>query len=290
MGAADGAIALGFDGQVTPLPIGEVWAAVQHEIPVLVPGLVRSTGVLDAVLEQVFTAVAEVVGANAAERLRAEGIERLHEVCTLEQLGAVLDVVDDRLRVVGVGFPLEHALVSATAPALGNRYFARVRLLVRAMVPSRATEDDADPGRFVGRLHPHAPHRDQEYTSPRRSVSYWGALGPVRAENSMALYPSADMTAEPIVPVLDAGDLLLFADRILHATIPNATDETRVVVQFRMTAGRFVRYGDGTNFHPYADARIASTRLASAATLQSYVTAAAWRSWWTQHRPRLPRP
>jgi hypothetical protein len=286
VGAANGATALLPHGQVAHLAIDEVWAAVQAEVPVLVPGVVRSTGVLDAVLEQVFTAVAGVAGPRAVERLRVEGIERLHEVCTREQLGAVLDVVDDRLRVPGVGFRLEHALVSATAPALGNRYFARVRLLVRAMVPSSAIEADVDAGRFVGRLHPHAPHRDQEYTSPRRSVSYWGALGRVRAENSMALAPSTDVDAPPIIPVLDAGDLLLFADRILHATIPNTTDETRVVVQFRMTAGRFVRYGDGTNFHPYADARIAGTRFAPAATLQSYVTAAAVRSWWAQHRPR----
>ena len=286
MGSADGATALLRDGQVSHLAIGEVWAAVQDEIPVLVPGLLRSTGVLHTLLEQLFTAVAEVAGPHAAAQLRADGIERLHEVCTLEQLGAVLDVVDDRLGVVNVGFPLEHALVSATAPALGKRYFARVRLLVRAMVPSHASGDKADPGRFVGRLHPHASHRDQEYTSPRRSVSYWGALGRVQTENSMALYPMADMEAEPIIPVLDAGDLLLFADRILHATIPNTTDDTRVVMQFRMTAGRLVRYGDGTNFHPYADARIAGTKFAPAATLQSYVTAAAWRSWWTQHRPR----
>ena len=273
-------------GQVSHLAIDEVWAAVQDELPVVVPGVVRSTGVLDAVREHVFSAVAAVVGSGAADRLRADGIERLHEVCTLEQLGAVLDVVDDRLRVVEVGFPLERALITATAPALGNRYFARVRLLVRAMVPSSPAAADVDPGRFVGRLHPHAPHRDQEYTSPRRSVSYWGAVGRVRAENSMALYPVGDMGAAPIVPVLDAGDLLLFADRILHATIPNATDETRVVMQFRMTAGRFVRYGDGTNFHPYADARLAGTKFAPAATLKSYVTAAAWRRWWPQHRPR----
>jgi len=286
VGSADGATVLHSDGTLTPLAIREVWAAVQDEVPVLVRGLVRSTGVLDVVLGHVTTAVAEVAGPSAAERLRAEGIERLHEVCSLQQLQAVLDVVDARLRVIDVGFPLEHALVSATAPALGNRYFARVRLLVRAMVPSTAVEADVDAGRFVGRLHPHAPHRDQEYTSPRRSVSYWAALGRVRPENSMALYPNGDMDAEPIVPVLDAGDLLLFADRILHATIPNATDETRVVMQFRMTAGRFVWYGDGTNFHPYADARLAGTKFAPAATLQSYVTAAAVRSWWTQHRPR----
>jgi len=92
--------------------------------------------------------------------------------------------------------------------------------------------------------------------------------------------------AEPIVPVCSAGDVVVFADRTLHATIPNFTDETRVVVSFRTTPGRVLRFGRGTNFHPYVDARLMDTPLARAANVQSYATAAALRSWWSQHGPR----
>ena len=42
----------------------------------------------------------------------------------------------------------------------------------------------------------------------------------------------------------------------------------------------------GTNFHPYVDARLVGTPFARAAKVQSYVTAAALRSWWSQHGPR----
>ena len=118
-------------------------------------------------------------------------------------------------------------------------------------------------------------------------MSYWAALGRVRAENSLALYLDEREGVAPVVPVLDAGDVLIFAARVLHATIPNTTDETRSVVSFRVTPGRLLRYTrNGSNFHPYADARRAGSVLAPAATLQSYFTAAAVRSWWTQHRPR----
>jgi ectoine hydroxylase-related dioxygenase (phytanoyl-CoA dioxygenase family) len=156
-------------------------------------------------------------------------------------------------------------------------------------MPLQQFPDGFDAGRFLGRVYPHAPHRDAEYTAPVRSVSYWAAVGPVRAENSMAIYPASDAEHEPIVPVCSAGDVVVFADRTLHATIPNFTDETRVVVSFRTAPGRFLRFGAGTNFHPYVDARLMGTPFAGVSRLQSYCTAAAVRSWWSQHRPRRAR-
>jgi hypothetical protein len=277
------------DGQRRPIAVGDTWASAQAGTPVLVPRLLRSTGVLDAVLDHIATATADVAGPAAAERLRAEGIEQLHDVCKAEQLRSMIDLVDARLRRIRVGFPLEQTLVSVTAPELGNRYFASERVLIRTQVPqpggapaptSRSGE------RFVGRTEPLVPHRDTDYTNPRWCVSYWAALGRVRAANSLALYLDEREGAEPVIPELDPGDVLVFAARALHATIPNTTNETRAVVSFRVAPGRFLRYSrNGTNFHPYADARIAGTKLAPAATLQSYVTAAAWRSWCIQHRP-----
>jgi hypothetical protein len=289
VGSANGATAFLPDGQVAEIPVGDTWASAQAGSAVLLPGLLRTTGILDVVLQHVTAAVADVVGPAAAERLRAEGIERLHEVGTPEQLQAMIDLLDDRLRRIRVGFPLERTLVSITAPELRNRYFASERVLVRPQVPRPDGEDGtaASGGRFVGRVDPLIPHRDTDFTSPRWSVSYWAALGRVQTENSVALYLDEADGAEPIIPVLDAGDVLVFAARTFHATIPNPTDETRAVVSFRIAPGRFVRYSrEGTNFHPFTDARIASTPFAPAATLQSYVTAAAVRSWWTQHRPR----
>jgi hypothetical protein len=285
-----GATALLGNGQHRDIAVGDTWSSAQSGTPVLIAGLLRTTGVLDAVLEHLATATADVAGPAAAERLRVEGVEQLHDVCTAEQLRALIDLLDDRLRRIRVGFPLEHALVSVTAPELGNRYFASERVLIRPQVPqsrsasgptSRADE------RFVGRTEPLVPHRDTDYTNPRWCVSYWAALGRVRRENSLALYLDEREGAEPVIPEIEPGDVLVFAARALHATVPNSTDETRAVVSFRVSPGRFLRYSrNGTNFHPYSDARIAGTKFAPAATLQSYVTAAAWRSWWTQHRPR----
>ena len=58
--------------------------------------------------------------------------------------------------------------------------------------------------------------------------------------------------------MLDVGDVLVFVARMLHATIPNPTGETRVVVSFRVAPGRLLRYSrNGSNFHPYTDVRLA---------------------------------
>jgi hypothetical protein len=187
--------------------------------------------------------------------------------------------LDRRARPLVV--PAVRAIVAATAPAVGRRYYLSTRMSMRALVPVEGLAGhDALLARrdLQGHLLPVGAHRDPDLTHPHGVVVAWGALGPIEAGNSIALF-GPDAAGPPLTPVLDAGDLLLFSADRPHASVPNHTARTRVAFGVRVMPGTRLRYGRGHHWRPYFDARLLGTPLARAATWRSRVTTAAFRRW-----------
>ena len=238
----------------------------------------------------------DVVTSMFTDELRppAVALERLHDVLDPDQVAALLSRLDAPAAELAV--PLSRAIVGVTTPTPRPAYFICSRMWVRAQVPYRLLEErphllNAD--HLVGHLVPVTPHRDSSLTHPRGTVSIWGAVGPVREGNTVALFDLADADGEgpALTPALSPGDVLLFSTDRPHASVRNETDETRVAITTRVVLGRHLRYGAGTHWRPYYDARLLDTPFESLATLQSRLSLAALRRWrwrrtWTKERRR----
>ena len=245
----------------------------------MVPGAFDASGLRDAVEALYFSAIELVVSPAAAAAVHARGFEHLHELCSPPQIAGILD----RLHQSGASFavPFARAVVGLTGPSVGREYFICTRFAARAMVPAALLDPYPDlqsAGHLAGHLRPASPHRDVDLTHPRGSISLWAAVGPVRADNSIALFD--DRGHEPLTPALDPGDLLMFPSDRLHGSVTNDGIETRVVVTGRVVLGRRLRYGPGVYWRPYLDNRLIDTPFAPLASVQSRCTAAAFRRWW----------
>ena len=246
-------------------------------------------GVLSELENLYFEGIAAVASPAAVDKLRRDGLQRMHDVLEPREIAALLPVLDHRAKPFAV--PVARRLVSLCSNDARD-YFICARTWVRAQVPYRlVAEDDTllSQSHLLGHLVPTTPHRDVELTHPRGTLSMWMAVGPIESGNTIELFDvdrpplraSLDHSdARTVRPALAPGDMLVFdADR-LHATVPNTTDETRVSVGLRVVFGRALHYGPGTHWRPFHDARLVGTRLESLSTLQSRCTAAAVRRWW----------
>jgi hypothetical protein len=276
-------------GGSSEIPVADALRAAHRGTFPLVEGALCELGFLDRIVELYLGVVTDVVSPAAAARLRADGLERLHDVCTPDRVATVLAELDRRARPITV--PLTRAIVGATGPDVGDRYFVCPRMFVRAQVPVRAIDAYPDllaAPHLAGSLRPVGFHRDRDLTHPADTISLWAAVGRIVPGNSVQL-----MSREggiPVVPSLGPGDVALFNADCLHASVPNDTDETRVGVTVRVVLGRRLRYGPGTHWRPYADARLLDTRFEAMATLQSRLTAAAFRRWrWRRRWEREQR-
>lgn len=260
------------------IPVADSLARACAGVPVVVEGLMRHAGFHDEVVEAFHSEVGRLAGPDAAARLRQLGMERLHDVCTLDQIAALKYALQERLRPLAV--PVVRALVPVIGPGFGNRYFVDLRVGVRNMVPVATLAGVPAEQRQGGGggLGPYIKHSDTVVTIPRRAVSLWVALGRVTSGNTVLLWPRPG--GDPVTPAMAAGDVLCFATDDSHATVENRTDETRVSIGFRVVPGRLLHFGPGDRWRPYADARLLDTPLRRWAALQS---------WWTPANARRLR-
>jgi hypothetical protein len=262
----------------TEIPLDRALETARDATPVLVTGALQELGWLDRLAEMFFAVIGSIAGPAAADRLRTDGLQHLHEHLAPDAVARLLTDLDARMRPLANSFAAD--IVTVTAPDLGRRYYIGQRVFVRAQVPYPMLTDYpelAQAGHLAGHLRPTGRHRDVDLTHPVGTVSLWAALGPVVEGNSIQVWVDDD--APPIVPTFAPGDLCLFQSDCWHASVENHTNETRVAVGVRVLASPHLRYGPGDHWRPYADARLVHTPLAALATARSRCTAAAFRRW-----------
>jgi hypothetical protein len=270
------------DGEREPVPAEAALAAASDGVVVL-EGALQELRYLDPIADLYFEGIADLVSADVASAVRADGLEHLHHHLTADQVAALLQELDKR--AVPFAITLSRALAGITTDGK-TPYFICSRIWIRALVPMSELETSPairDAKHLTGHVKPAAPHRDYALTHPYGTISLWAAIGPVRAGNSMTLFEMGDGDGT-FVPEVAPGDVVMFNTDRLHATVPNETDETRVSVTTRIVQGRRLRYGPGDHWRPFYDARLLDTPLEPLATTQSRLTLAAARRWRARRR------
>ena len=263
------------------IPAAATIETVQRGTPVVVEGILQERGFFDPLQQMFYDGVTAVAGAEAASRLREEGVERLHEACTLDEIAMLKVEVAARLSAFAV--PMAQSFVPVTGPALGDRYFVDTKIADRTMVPKSLLVDhpEFDWAGRAGGLGAYGTHSDSDFTVPYGSVTIWMALGRIQPGNTIALFPRDG--GLPVTPALAPGDAVFFFAHDTHGTVENETGESRIAVGFRIVPGRRLQYGAGYRWRPYTDARLVGTPLAALATLQSRCTTAAARRAWSRY-------
>lgn len=280
-----------FDGSHRAIPAEHALRAARAGTPVLLEGALVDLGYLGTVTELYLDEIEAMTSASVAQRLRADGLQRMHDVLEPAQIAELIPRL--HARAVELAEPIVRSFVEASTPAPRPHYFVARRTWIRAAVPYRLVEtcpDILETGHLFGHLLPTQRHRDVDVTLPRDSLSIWSAVGPVCAGNSISVFEGSEASpGRSITPSLAPGDTMIFNGDLLHASVRNETDETRVAVGHRVALGRRLRFGTGTHWRPWYDAAMLETPLAPFASLQSRCSRAALRRWrwkrsWTKQQ------
>lgn len=257
------------DGDREVLPEGgDTLERVARGEVLIVRQALAGSGLLAELRGLILAEVAAGAGPEVAQRLDADGLGALHRHLNGPAIEGTLVRVTERLR--GREPELVGRLIERLAPAEDDCYVAE-KSWVRFFVPQDCyAENRARFARRVGHLRLQNPHRDSWFTNPSNAMVLWAAIGPVEYGNGMLIWPrlwgrpiahrgferNQHRVGEPLHPGrpvsfrLDPGDLLLFSGEHFHSSELNRTDQTRVVISFRLTRGA-PRYGEGARFIPY---------------------------------------
>jgi hypothetical protein len=292
------AFKLCYDGTRRPIDPNHAFGVAEAGAPVVLEGALAESGYLRRFTDLYLDEIAAMNSATDAETLRTRGLERLHDVLDADDVAALIGRLDKR--AASLAIPLSRALVAAASSPPRPHYFICGRTWIRAAVPYRVVENSPhilETGHLFGHLLPTEPHRDVSVTHPRNTLSLWSAIGPVREGNTVKLFEGSETApGRTITPSLIPGDVLVFNGDILHGSVRNDTDETRISIGTRILRGRRLRFGPGPHWRPWYDASLVDTPLAPIATLQSRLSPAAlrrWRgrrAWRKQERARAAAP
>ena len=285
------AFAVDFDGARREIPTERAMAAARAGTPVRLEGALSELGYLAEIADLYLDEVQAMTSASAAQTLRSEGLERMHDVLDAEQVAELIPRL--HARSVELAEPIVRSFVEATTSAPHPHYFFCRRTWIRATVPYRLVETRPEilqTGHLFGHLLPTQRHRDIDVTLPRGSISIWSAVGPVCEGNSVSVFEGSEACpGRSITPSLAPGDVMIFNGDLLHASVRNETDETRVAVGHRVLLGRRLQFGTGTHWRPWYDAAMLDTPLAPFASLQSRLSRAAlrrqrWKRKWAKQQ------
>lgn len=253
---------------------------------IVVPGALQAAGMLDEINDTLLRCVEARASARVREQVARAGWACLHEYLdggTIERVWA--DATSQLLpRTTEFGVRLGRDLFG-----LRERCYVARRFWLRMYTPEQVRRQHESLFSLrAGFLQGTHPHRDSVFTAATNSIVVWAALGPVRAGNSMILYPekwrqklsfqgfeARGLRPAPDLPLgrpttvaLEPGDMLLFSGEHLHSSEVNVTEQTRVSMTLRIAAAP-PSYGTGGRWLPYVDAKLASGPFAFAATARA---------------------
>jgi len=252
-GTEEPAAILRRDGARLPIARTDVVAAVKAGEVVLVPGALRQLGILDQIVAAILTAVREVAGPTQADALRRLGLERIHEVLDGAQLEAALHQSHARLQP---RYPSFLKAIGVEALGLRRPFYAHAVQVLRFLAPHDVAARHAElflQKKNLGRLDPHAPHRDHWFDVPLNAVNLWLAISAVAEDNGVTVFPDAwaaevaqsgryvrgdQLIGAPLRVACEAGDLLVFHGHHVHGAVLNTSRATRIAATMRLCSER----------------------------------------------------
>lgn len=221
---------------------------------VIVRRCLQGLEVYDQLLELLLSSIEEVCGADVAEKVRAEGIEFVHRHVANEEIEGVYTRIRSEL---ALKMPAVTARMYREFGA-GEPFYVHAASLIRLMTPygimkstQKALSEEALK-KHLGKLTLHGPHHDHYQNVPWNALNAWIAIGRVRADNGMFIYPELwgknlpqgkeavredQYLGRPVSIELDRGDALIFHSNHMHSSRLNTTEETRVVLTNRVCLG-----------------------------------------------------
>ncbi len=221
---------------------------------IVLRGCMSRTGLIEEMSAASLQGIEEVAGSEAAERIKREGFQRIHQWVGAEQIPILTDHVYEIVTQKAGGW-----LLRMVPEVFGERtpfYFER-EPNVRFLLPHglsqahRASYHQFAKAHGEGKITAHGPHRDSWLDCPENAINVWIAVGPVRKGNGLSVYSERYRTdvrhtesgtmapdENPGLPInfeLAPGDAVIFHGEQLHASELNRTDETRHVLSFRLT-------------------------------------------------------
>lgn len=247
------AAVLAKDGSRRWIAERDILPAVRQGEVVVLPGALRRLGIHAEIVEVALAAIRDVCGPVAAERVAHAGLEKLHEILDGEQMEAAVHAVHARLvpRYAMHLKAIGHGVLGLRRP-----FYIHRGLMVRFFAPYAVEAQHAE--RFaqrknIGALSGHPPHQDHWYYTPLNALNVWMAIGRVEPENGLSIFTDAwgaalasdggqvhpaQYLGEPLSLACEAGDVVLFHSRHVHASAINLTSSTRCVVTSRLCTER----------------------------------------------------
>lgn len=264
---------------------------------IVIPGALKETGLLDEITRLIIKEAGTLVDKPKSSALASQGVASMHQHLDGKTIETLWSQVTQRLS--GTEPECVTRLLQKITPRITSCYVAD-KTWLRFFVPQDIYQQhQARFAKRIGHLRLQHPHRDSWFTNPSNALVLWAAISPVRHGNGMLIWPrmwgkDIDHHAfearghkinqrlqpgQPLSFALEPGDLLLFSGEHYHASELNRTDETRVVVSFRLTVGP-PKYGEGARFVAYRSLARLNTGLSWLAGLRSRCTSTYLKYLW----------
>lgn len=198
-------------------------------------------------------AVERTAGPSAAESVRREGVERVHEFLQAANLRKVVDAfTDDSL----VSYALYRFAAEFAKGVLGveSDVWIDTSIVLRIFPPqATALARSAELQAHAGILDVHNPHIDSWFAHSPRGINLWYSIGNVTVDNGLIIYKGVygrplrnenrylargQKIGYPYVYGTSPGSVVAFAGEQLHASHINVTGDSRVVVSVRFSLDR----------------------------------------------------
>jgi nitrite reductase/ring-hydroxylating ferredoxin subunit/ectoine hydroxylase-related dioxygenase (phytanoyl-CoA dioxygenase family) len=214
---------------------------------IVIRGGMEIGGALDRTRTVIFEAIEEVLGAEIAARVRAEGLEQIHTIVQVPDINRVHTLVTQRLKREFL--PITERIVRETFGR--ENFWINYNAVMRFYVPNEVMAKGFDTLKAKqGKLVQHGPHHDIWQNVALNALNIWMAVDRVTVENGMVIYAEHfpkifprggdhvridQHLGKPVRTVCEPGDIVLFHSQHLHAGILNRSDKTRVVVTTRFS-------------------------------------------------------
>ena len=275
-------------------------------------GILQKAGLFEALQDTVFDAVGRRFGQDRRAALEEAGPDRLHDHFDMPEIVSLfLDVRASLDRDWRSYTPRICRTLFGGHPMRVIGGFG-LRLLVPESV-SAGYENLTKP--YGGLMTPASPHRDSWGGTPMSAINVWLSLTakdggnglymhpecwrrPVRRRRPYVVDPDESLGTET-VPAAAPGDAILFGAHHIHASHPNRSGRTQLLVAFKATPAAPRYAPEGKDWAPYVRADRAGGWGESVDRLSCRVSAAYLRHlgllparWWRDpvRRQRRKRP
>lgn len=221
---------------------------------IIIKNFAQELGVHQLVNEMVFRAVSRATGQQNVNRLKAAGIDQIHQFVSATQL---TDVVKQVERNLSRNLILLMSTMLKNGFAIRHPVWVLRKPMLRIQIPYDKTRGHHEALEHFrkkyagGRLTPLRPHRDSWYSEPRGCINIWIALSNVCKGNGFSIYPDTygkelpfeeetgvileQAVGKPVNFKLSPGDAVLSHGEHLHASELNHTSSTRTMLSLRIS-------------------------------------------------------